>query len=310
MTGWTAVTRPSLFFLFLHTKSVHALPRRNPSLDERCFPYDKPEPYRFRFASNPGLPFSWRAEGLGCGQDYLWGLNRRLLEGEMHRKDFPEKPLRLLVSLYDAGIFYVDEQVDKLIDGLKERGIHDKSILIVTSDHGEAFLEHNLFNHQEVYDDLLHVPLLVRMPGQQDQIVVEQNVGLTDLVPTLLEWLTLETPDTVTGQPLPLSENEPAETRDFFAYYLNPTKFSYSAFALTRGTKKLVYDNFGSPDTFEAEFYDLLADPREVSPGAQPPEEWLALLDSLIRRPPLAKGESLIDRRSEAERLRTLGYLD
>jgi len=298
------------FFLFLHSKSVHALPRRNPSLDHRCFPYDKPERYRFRFVSDEESQFAWTEPGMGCGQDYLWNLNQRLLGGKMGAEDLSEEQLHSLVGLYDAGIFYVDEQIGRLLRGLEERDLTGNTIVVVTSDHGEAFLEHNLLQHQEVYDNLLHVPLLLVLPGHDEQIAVEHNVSLEDIVPTVLRYLGLEVPSTVSGVPLPLSMREAPTERTLFSYYQIPSRFKYRAYALVRDQEKLVYQNFADRNRFDADLYDLRTDPEERVPMPPYSNEWLETLQSIISRPPVARGTPLTDHRPEEVQLRTLGYIE
>lgn len=70
--------------------------------------------------------------------------------------------------LYDAAIRYVDRQVEQLVNGLKQRGQWEDTVLIITGDHGEALFDRGQYGHPRhyVYDELLHVPLLVRTPGE------------------------------------------------------------------------------------------------------------------------------------------------
>ena len=247
---------------------------------------------------------------MGCGQDFLWSLNQRLLGGEISAKDLSAEQIHSLVGLYDAGIFYVDEQIGRLLRALEERGLAGNTMLIFTSDHGEAFLEHNLFQHQEVYDNLLHVPLLLLLPGHDEQISVEHNVGLEDIVPTVLLYLGIEAPSTVTGVPLPLSTREEVAERTFFSYYQIPSRFKYRAYALLRDKRKLVYQNFADRERFVPEMYDLRMDPEEQFPIQQYSDEWLETLQGFIGRAPAARGTPLEDYRPEEVQLRTLGYIE
>jgi arylsulfatase A-like enzyme len=298
------------FFLFLHTKVVHALPSRNPSLDDRCFPYDQPEPYRFRFVSDEESQFAWTAPGMGCGQSYLWNLNQRLLGGETRVEDLSAEQLHSLIGLYDAGIFYADEQIGRLLRGLVERDLMGNTVVVVTSDHGEAFLEHNLLQHQEVYDNLLHVPLVLLLPGHDERMRIEHNVSLEDIVPTVLLHLGLEVPSTVSGVPLPLSMRQARTGRTLFSYYQIPSRFEYRAYALVRDQEKLVYHNFADRNQFVTELYDLRTDPEEQSPTLPYSNEWLETLQSFIKRPAVARGTPLTDYRPEEVQLRTLGYIE
>ncbi|HMB55417.1 MAG TPA: sulfatase, partial [Thermoanaerobaculia bacterium] len=90
-----------------------------------------------------------------------------------------------LVDRYDDEIAWVDEQLGELIAGLDL----DRTLLIVTSDHGESFLEHGHLQHcRSLYDEEIRVPLLVRPPGGTAATRVDDPVALLDVAPTLLDW--------------------------------------------------------------------------------------------------------------------------
>jgi arylsulfatase A-like enzyme len=97
--------------------------------------------------------------------------------------------IEALEPLYDGGIRQADEAVRELIDGLDERGVLDNTLVILTSDHGEAFGEQSrlkpdvrLRGHKwGIPEVLTHVPLVIKYPGQQEGGTVEQVVSLTDL---------------------------------------------------------------------------------------------------------------------------------
>ncbi|MEW4567830.1 sulfatase [Tautonia sp. JC769] len=107
----------------------------------------------------------------------------------------PEKPAispeqeRLLIDGYDSCIAALDHQLGKLFDQLDRRGLLDDLIVVVTSDHGEAFGEHDLFGHGvSLYEDQLHVPLLLIAPGLAPPgTVVDRVVSLRDVPATLLD---------------------------------------------------------------------------------------------------------------------------
>jgi arylsulfatase A-like enzyme len=90
---------------------------------------------------------------------------------------------------YDGAIAYMDGVVGTIVDSLRRRGELDRTILVVTSDHGEAFGEHGDSGHgRPMYLPVVHVPLLVRMPGQAPAGVrVKQVVSLRDIPATMLE---------------------------------------------------------------------------------------------------------------------------
>jgi len=73
-------------------------------------------------------------------------------------------------QMYDAALRHIDAQIGTLIDRLKQLGVWDETVLIVTSDHGEAFYERGVWGHQQhyLYDEVLHVPMLIRDPESQE----------------------------------------------------------------------------------------------------------------------------------------------
>ena len=301
------------FFLFLHTKSVHAVPQDDPCRDSRCLPYDKPEPFRFRFIADDQLPWTWSLAGR-TAQEYLWAVNSRILEGQVRPEAYDPERLAALVALYDNGIAYTDHHFGRLLDDLRGRGLLENTVVMVTSDHGEAFLEHGLFLHHEVYEPLLRIPLLVRLPdGRGAGEVIQPLVELADLVPSLLSWLGLPRPDHMTGRPLPLV-NDDVGDRELFAYYLFPTKVDYRAFAVRQGRWKLVAHRTGQGD-YVRELYDLYADRDEWEP-VDDPDRMDVLARALRRRlaaEPFARADE-VDREAPSERtgdlLRSLGYIE
>ena len=306
------------FFLFLHTKSVHAVPSDDGCLDPRCFPYDKPEPYRFRYASSAEASTSWTSPEDGSGQAYLWSQNAKILRGDLDPEAFPGERIEVLKALYDAGIYYVDLQIGRLLDQLRHQGLDESTTIVVTSDHGEAFLEHSLFMHQEVYDSLLRVPLIVRLPSAAGAIgrVIEHQVELADVTPTLLRLAGARIPEVLTGRLLPLTSaaaETPVEARDLFAYYLFPGKFTYQGFALRRGDLKLVIHNIDAPDRFRHELYDTRIDPLELHPLADSERrvELRQALGHYLRQEPMAKGRELrAPPAASQDIIRSLGYIE
>src|SRR5262249_38822837 len=91
---------------------------------------------------------------------------------------------------YDAEIRYVDEQVGILLQALESQGLAGNTLVVLTSDHGESLGDHNyFFEHGRLpYDDCVHVPLIVRVPGAARMVrAVRSPVQSTDTAPTLLD---------------------------------------------------------------------------------------------------------------------------
>ena len=136
---------------------------------------------------------------------------------EMSELDFS-----LLTALYNSDIRYLDEEIGKLLDLLRKRGLMDETIIVLTADHGENFGEHQLMSHElSVYDTLVKVPLLIRYPkffapGSK----WEMPVQLIDIFPSLLHILKLGDKN-LKLQGSILLQDQPSNPRFVFAEYNN-----------------------------------------------------------------------------------------
>ncbi|UCD58673.1 MAG: sulfatase [Candidatus Hydrogenedentota bacterium] len=109
---------------------------------------------------------------------------------------YPTTEEEAMVNLYDGAIRFVDEQIKRLMDALKELKVYDNSLIIFTSDHGQEFLDHNGTGHGgTLYEEQLRIPLIIFpsriVPGQRE---IDAPVGLIDLFPTFDDWLSLGFP--------------------------------------------------------------------------------------------------------------------
>ena len=107
------------------------------------------------------------------------------------------------MSQYDGGIAYVDQQIGDVVTWLKRRGAYDNTMIVVTSDHGEAFGERHRVGHaNSPYQNLLHVALMVKYPHQTHRGTEDRPVSLTDVAPTILEAAGIAVPQTMQGRSL------------------------------------------------------------------------------------------------------------
>ncbi len=102
-------------------------------------------------------------------------------------------------SLYDAGVSYLDDVLGGFLAGLRQRGLEDRVLVVVTADHGEEFLEHGRFVHEQAYRECLHVPLIVAGPGAGAGRRVGQVVESVDVAPTLLDVAGVQEPPPMSG---------------------------------------------------------------------------------------------------------------
>jgi arylsulfatase A-like enzyme len=99
-----------------------------------------------------------------------------------------------LMDKYDSEISFTDKHLQPLFDTLKEKGLYENTVVVITADHGEAFKEHGFYFHgRTVYTEELKVPLLIRAPGLKPRKVPD-FVGLVDLLPTLANMNGLAAP--------------------------------------------------------------------------------------------------------------------
>ncbi len=107
-----------------------------------------------------------------------------------------------VTTLYDAGIRWVDQQLSRLVDGLKNTQHWSESIFVVTADHGEEFLEHGNRYHSPVglSEQLIRVPLVIHAPEIPAPRNVSGSFSLIHLAPTLLQGLGIESPSSFEGR--------------------------------------------------------------------------------------------------------------
>ncbi|MFW6050749.1 MAG: sulfatase [Myxococcota bacterium] len=167
-----------------------------------------------------------------------------------------ERDRRRLEALYDGEITYHDTHFAAILDGLERRGLAEDTVVVVTSDHGEELFDHGSVGHgHTMYQELLHVPLTVRVPGLTDGGGrIGEAVGLVDVVPTVLDALGLPHPEGLQGRSLlPLLRRaREAAPRPAVASFLNGWR------ALVVGRYKLVHRTHA-----HLKLYDLAADPKE-----------------------------------------------
>ena len=180
--------------------------------------------------------------------------------GQSRGRKSPE--LTQLIAQYDAGVAYEDHAFGLLIQQLKDHGVYDQSLIIVTSDHGEAFGERGLVQHGvSVYADQTHVPMVIKYPNQRTRAVVSTPVSHVDILPTVLDTLSYSVPSHVVGHslrdPQGLAERQlVAESFPSSPYVPAPGRIER---ALRSGVMKLVVSNTG-----KQELYDLSSDTAEL----------------------------------------------
>lgn len=222
------------------------------------------------------------------------------------------KDLAHLLALYDGEIRYTDDEVGRLMGRLKERGLADGTLVLVTSDHGEEFLDHGSWEHQKtLYEEVVRIPLLVAGPGIAPRRE-GKPVDLLDVAPTILDFLRLPVPPTMKGRSLlkPLSE-----VREMYAETDHTTDGSRLAFlrAGSASWKALIRFDQVSERARASEWYDLASDPGEKS-NRPPADAVRAAIEARVREGAFKSrsgSPSTIAELSaeQKEKLRALGYV-
>ena len=191
-------------------------------------------------------------------------------------------------ELYQAEIRFVDRAVGDFLQKMRSLGIYDDSLIILTSDHGEEFWEHGKWGHgHSVYDELLSVPLLIKLPGSATTGAIESTVPTQALLPTILDLCGIP----YHPQPGWLPSLAPLCRRDGEDSYPEPIVSSNALYweeqaAVFHEGRKLIWRRHSDRE----EFYDRRADPLEqVSILAQNREQARDLKDIIQRQLLLAK---------------------
>jgi arylsulfatase A-like enzyme len=159
-------------------------------------------------------------------------------------------------ALYDAEILYMDEQIGRLLKGLRSAGLYDDSWILVTADHGELLGEHGQMGHgNHLFEEVIHVPLFLKYPrGEAAPTRTDERVQLTDLLPLICRRLGLGAPEGIQGQPPP-GVTHPILSESYVLPQLSPEGDWRT---LREGDWKLHWNSFG-----HHRLYDVAHDPRE-----------------------------------------------
>jgi len=282
---WLSKHNSKPFFLFLHYYDVHSDYHSLPQYEEQFV-----RPY----------------QGIADGS------TAQLLR---FRKDlFPldDDDAKHLIDLYDAGIRQMDDGMARLFALLEKKDMLDNTLIIVTSDHGEEFLEHGGVLHGRTqFQEVIHVPLLIRGPGIPHSKRLRHITSLVDVMPTMLSLLGISPPATLDGInlcPLWQKSNAQLPQRYIFAEADHNNKINDAKRAVRHLQYKLHYDRLSK----ETQLYDLSDDPGEKVDVAHKHTQLVdsmlsSLKDFMNTRKTGRKLDSLSP--EEIKSLKSLGYL-
>jgi arylsulfatase A-like enzyme/Flp pilus assembly protein TadD len=216
---------------------------------------------------------------------------------------------------YDGEIAFVDEQFGQFLRALGDRGLEDRTAVVVTGDHGEGLGDHGEDTHAMLtYDTTLRVPLIAHLPGTTaERQSIRDEVGVVDIVPTILNFLDFEIPEQVIGVSLlPLLHG--GRIPDRALYFETEAGYNIFGWAKIHGVRskgwKLIHsvqDELYHVDTDEAETRDLAGERLDIVArlGGQ--------LDELVRQQAapssIRNASRMIPSDETRELLAALGYL-
>jgi arylsulfatase A-like enzyme len=225
--------------------------------------------------------------------------------------------LDALRAQYDGAIAFSDMLVGRVVERLQKLGLLDRILLVLVSDHGEEFYEHRNWRHgNQLYDEVVHVPMIVRFPGRVSPERSADPAMLVDVFPTVLGLLGLPNDlPTLDGRNVFGSARESA--RPVYSEHWRFEGGEYVSRAVSRAGMKLTETEDKTLGKEGAELYDLHADPSEQTnllPAAAAQQDVAGELKGLLTRfepeKPFAVAPAVEVDRSTQERLRALGYGD
>lgn len=228
-TNWLKNNREQPFFMFAFFFDPH-------------YDYTPPAPFDRVFDPN----YMGFVDGRGITS----------IQTEPARRD-----LEHIKALYDGEILYTDGYISKLLDSFREYGILDETLVVVFGDHGDEFFEHGSMAHgHSLYNELIHVPLILRRPGiiPRDR-EVGALVSQVDIMPTILDYLGIEYSDFMQGGSLKsVIEGHKESLHDIVFAELGAVKDKILAAAISEKLKFILDLRTG-----DKELFDLEADPNE-----------------------------------------------
>lgn len=186
---------------------------------------------------------------------------------EPHDPYTPPEPYRSRYAgrPYDGEVAYTDFLVGELRGGLEERGLLDSAVMVLTGDHGEGLGDHGeAFHGYFIYDSTVHVPLIVRLPGEAGGRVVDAAVSHVDLAPTLLELAGVTTTAPLHGRslvPLLAGTESDADAAARAVYSESYYPLLHYGWAPLRSLRDAHFKYIDAPT---AELFEVTADPGET----------------------------------------------
>lgn len=203
---------------------------------------------------SPHTPYEYRAKSAHLAPKLEEGRFATRVDANFHVEN--DEELARVRQLYDGEVFFADFLFGRLMRRLEDLGLARNTIVIVTADHGEEFMEHGQVGHKSLYEEVIRVPLIIRHPGAPRGRRTDVPYVNIDLLPTLASLVGAQAPPGIDG----LDLREPLElprTR-IVTGMTAPERYQI---AVERGGNKLI--QVCAPE-FREELYALATDPGET----------------------------------------------
>ena len=213
-------------------------------------------------------PYSWERMAFPISYNDDWAdMPKRAINyvTSVNAKMNPTQEKKAIAGYY-ASVSYMDAQVGRVLNVLKEEGLEDNTIVIFTSDHGFHLAEHRFWMKVSLKEESVRVPLIIKVPGKKPA-VCNSFVELLDLYPTISELAGLSPSKHIQGKSLVETINNPeTEVRDMI-------------FTVTQGGKSFLLRNrewafmsYNEDGSLGYELFDMQKDPHQMTNLAKLPE--------------------------------------
>ena len=167
--NWIKQHKNEKLFVFLHGYNIHGQYVPQGGFDHRFVDFT----YKGKLTGSKEEQLELREQGVASGKIFL-----------------TQEDVRFLTALYDEKVQRADFEFSRFLNEYEKLGLMNKTVFIITSDHGEEFYEHGRIDHgMTLYDEVIHVPLLIKIPGITQKIKINFQVRNIDLMPTILDLI-------------------------------------------------------------------------------------------------------------------------
>ena len=225
------------------------------------------------------------------------------------------------VNRYDGEIAYTDHYLGKLLNWLDESGLAEKTMVVITADHGDAFNQHGLFGHEGVvYDEVIRVPLIIKLPsGKHAGVEIPHQTQMIDVAPTILDAINIPLPSNFEGESLmPLVNGDVMEGRNYVFSRTRSENFWKEVVRTPKYKLIHVYEPLNASindhvRVHSYELYDLETDSSEkdnlIRQLPDVAEQLRVVLDEWVKKGGNQPSETVELSEEARKRLESIGYL-